>query len=60
LGGVSIDWPKTESNNLVPWYLVVWRIPFFLILTLLRFLCFLVALLGWGYRAARQIWNDTK
>ena len=50
------NWPKTETNDLVPWYVLGWRIvwlPFYITAA-----CVLVgvAAIAFGRRVAESIW----
>lgn len=43
-----------------PWYIIAWRLLWFLPAQALRMLFTLVVGIGFGRRAARDVWRDTR
>lgn len=46
--------------NRVSWYVIVWRLPWWVLAHVLRVMLSLVMLVGWGRHIAVQMWEDTK
>jgi hypothetical protein len=53
-------WPATEHNMIVPWYVVLWRLPWFIAYHILRVLLCVAAFMLWARRGAVRTWQDTE
>ena len=42
------------------WYIIVWRLPFWLLFQILRYTTFVVLSIGFGLRAGRRFLGDTE
>jgi len=51
-------WPFDGRNNVNPWWLIVWRLPFWCVFQVLRFFTAIVVGVGWGPRAGISLWRD--
>lgn len=51
---MNLKWPSKDINNLMPWYIILWRIPF-LFLSMLGLACaYYSLLLGFGKEHAKR------
>ena len=55
---MNFKWPQKPDNVLSPWYVIVWRSPWFVLLYLLLALCMVTLTAGFGIKRAIEFWND--
>ena len=51
-------WPAKPGNSYLPWYVIGWRAPWWLIYKVLGLLLVLVVSMAHGPRAGRRLWDD--
>jgi hypothetical protein len=47
-------------SDYAPWYVIAWRLLWWVPLQLARFVLCTITLVGWGPSAARGIWKDLR
>jgi hypothetical protein len=52
-------WPAKPGNDLVPWYVFLRRVVFWLPFELFRCLAWFFLWLGWGWRDAKFWWEES-
>lgn len=50
--------PKNIKPNYVPWYLVLWRLPWVLVFVVLIILACIPVFMGYGWRETKRFWRD--
>ena len=55
---MNIHWPSTKTNNYVPWYVILWRVPWFLVFGFCIVMACVCAAMGAGLSQGKQTWKD--
>ena len=51
---MNLKWPSKHTNNLMPWYIILWRIPFLLLSMLGLAFAYYSLRLGFGKETANR------
>jgi len=54
---INWKWPRNERNNLFPWYVILWRLPFIPFIYLFVFLATCFVFMAGGMREAERFWK---
>lgn len=54
---INLKWPMEEDNDLAPWYITTWRLPFVPFIYLGFCISFIAIFLGYGKDMALDWWD---
>jgi hypothetical protein len=55
-----IWWPFSVNKDYVPWWLLSWRIFWYIPMQVFRFMYLSCCLFGWGPKIAKRMFEDTR
>jgi hypothetical protein len=55
---INFQWPKKPGNYYSPWYVIGWRLLWFIPWYVCKCCLVLVTCVAWGPRTAIELWDD--